>query len=106
MLSKIKNQVIRYVNVHKRGLVIAFFAVLAGTMVLRGVMQYPRLVEQKKEIADLNARIDYETEHQKEVDDLSKKVDSDDYIKKIATEKLGLVPGNAKIFVDVSGEQQ
>lgn len=69
-------------------------------------MQYPRLGEQKREISDLNAQIDYETERRKEVEDLKGKVNSDEYIKKIATEKLGLIPSNAKIFVDVSGEQQ
>ena len=68
-------------------------------------MQYPRLSEQKNEIAALNAQLDYEAERQKEVKDLSTKVDSDEYIRKIATEKLGLIPNNAKIFIDVSGEQ-
>lgn len=105
MLGKIKNQVIRYVTVHKKGLAIAVFAALVGTMLLRGVMQYPRLSEQKNEIANLNAQIEYEAERQKEVKDLSTKVDSDEYIRKIATEKLGLIPNNAKIFIDVSGEQ-
>ena len=65
MLSKIKNHVVGYVSSHKRGIIIALFALLVGSMLLRGVMQYPRLGEQ-----------------------------------------LGLNPRNAKIFVDVSGEQQ
>ena len=102
MLSKIKNQITGYVMGHRRGLTIALFAVLVGSMLLRGVMQYPRINEQKKEIAELNAQIEYEQERQKEVEDLESKVNSDEYIKKIATEKLGLIPANAKIFVDVS----
>ena len=65
-------------------------------------MQYPRINEQKKEIAQLSAQLEYEEERQKEVEDLESKVNSDEYIKKIATEKLGLIPSNAKIFVDVS----
>ena len=106
MLNKLKNQAVNYISAHKRGLIIAVAAVLAGSMLLRGVMQYPRLGEQKKEIAELNSRIEYEEERQKEVEDLESKVNSDEYIKKIATEKLGLIPSNAKVFVDVSGEQQ
>lgn len=106
MLSKIKNQVVKYVSSHKKGLVIALVAVFVGSMLLRGVMQYPRLSEQKREISDLNAQIEYENERRKEVEDLKGKVNSDEYIKKIATEKLGLIPNNAKVFVDVSGEQQ
>ena len=106
MLSKIKDRVVGYVSRHKRGIVIIVLALLIGSMLLRGVMQYPRLGEQKSEIADLNAQIEYETERQSEVKDLKGKVNSDEYIKKIATEKLGLMPNNAKIFVDVSGEQQ
>ena len=30
----------------------------------------------------------------------------DEYIEKMASEKLGLIKSNAKVFVDVSGEQQ
>ena len=102
MLSKIKNKVAGYISDHKRGLTIVLFTVFVGSMLLRGVMQYPRINEQKKEIAELNAQIEYEEERQKEVEDLGSKVDSDEYIKKIATEKLGLIPANAKVFVDVS----
>ena len=91
---------------HRKGLFIVIFVLLVGTMLLRGVMQYPTLKSQQKEIASLNSQIEYETQRQKEVEDLSKKVDSDEYVARITTEKLGLIPSNAKIFVDVSDEQQ
>ena len=102
MLNKLKKQITGYVMSHRKGLIVALFAVLVGSMLLRGVMQYPRINEQKKEISELTAQIEYEEERQKEVVDLESKVNSDEYIKKIATEKLGLIPANAKIFVDVS----
>ena len=43
---------------------------------------------------------------QKEIEELKGKVNTDEYIEKMASEKLGLIKSNAKVFVDVSGEQQ
>lgn len=100
------SQITKYVKTRKRGLFILLFSVLVGTMLLRGVMQYPTLSAQKREVAELNAQIEYEEQRQKEVEELSKKVDTDEYVSKIASEKLGLVPSNAKIFVDMSDGQQ
>ena len=100
------NKVTEYVRNHKKGLLLLVLLLLVGTMLLRGVMPYPTLHAQQKEIANLNSQIDYETQRQKEVEELSKKVDSDEYVAKIATEKLGLIPSNAKMFIDVSDEQQ
>ena len=42
----------------------------------------------------------------KEIEELKGKVNTDEYIEKMASEKLGLIKSNAKVFVDVSGEQQ
>ena len=50
--------------------------------------------------------IEYEQERQKEIEELKGKVNTDEYIEKMASEKLGLIKSNAKVFVDVSGEQQ
>ena len=75
-------------------------------MLFKGVMQIPQIVSGKAEIARLQTQIEYEKERQQEISELKDKVNTDEYIEKIATEKLGLVKSNAKIFVDVSGEQQ
>lgn len=104
MRDELKNKIVGYVRTHKKGLLLLVLVVFVGTMLLRGVMQEPAKRSQRAEIASLNNQIEYETERQKEVENLKDKVDSDDYIRKIATERLGLIPSNAKIFVDVSGE--
>lgn len=104
MRDELKSKIVGYVRTHKRGLFLLVLAALVGTMLLRGVMQEPAKRAQRDEIASLNNQIEYETERQKEVENLKDKVDSDEYIRKIATERLGLIPSNAKIFVDVSGE--
>ena len=39
-----------------------------------------------------------------ELDELKTKVDSDEYIEKVAREKLGLIKENEIMFIDVAGE--
>lgn len=104
MPSGYKEKVAEYIENHKKGLMIILLVVLVGWMLLKGVMQEPTKHAQQEEITSLNNQIEYETERQREVENLKDKVDSDDYIEKIASERLGLIPSNAKVFVDVSGE--
>ena len=75
---------------------------LAGAMLFKGVMQLPQISQNKKTAAELEEKIAYEATRQQEIEELKTKVDTDEYIEKIASEKLGLVKNNAKIFVDVS----
>ena len=86
---------------------IKFWAVvlIAGAMVFKGVMQLPQIYGNKQKIAEINDKIEYERTRQQEIDDLKSKVDTDEYIEKIASEKLGLVKNNAKIFIDVSEDR-
>ncbi len=104
MLNDGKDRIVDFVRVHRKKIQIWVLVLLTGTMLLRGVMQIPRIYAAKAEIARLNEQIEYEKERQKEVGELSERVNSDEYIEKIAGEKLGLVKNNAKIFVDISGE--
>lgn len=100
------NKVVDFIMNHKRRFKIALLIFLIGGMIFRGLIQIPQIITGKTKIAQLNEQIEYEKERQKEVSDLKGKVNTDEYIEKIASEKLGLVKNNAKIFVDVSGEQQ
>ena len=68
-------------------------------------MQIPQILENKELAAKLTDQIAYEKERQEEIDEMKTKVDTDEYIEKVATEKLGLVKKNAKIFVDTSSEE-
>lgn len=49
-------------------------------------------------------RLSKKKNRQAEIDDLTKKVNTDEYIERVANEKLGLVKSNATIFYDVSEE--
>ena len=65
-------------------------------------MQQPEILENKAEIARLNEEIEYEKARQEEVESVRESVDTDEYIERIAREKLGMIKANEKIFVDVS----
>ena len=78
---------------------------IISVMIFRGLMQIPQILENRELAAKLTDQIAYEQERQEEIDEMKTKVDTDEYIEKVATEKLGLVKKNAKIFVDTSSEE-
>lgn len=106
MINEYKNLLVNFVTNHKKGLKILVLVLIVGIMGLRGVMQIPRINAGKQEIARLEKQIEYEEQRQLEVEVLSDRSNTDEYIEKIASERLGLIKSNAKIFIDVSGEQQ
>ena len=90
MMNEYKNLIINFVKEHQKGLKIALLVFLVGGMIFKGLMQIPQINASKAEVAKLTKG----------------KVNTDEYIEKMASEKLGLIKSNAKVFVDVSGEQQ
>ena len=90
---------------NKRKVCIAVMVCIISGMIFRGLMQLPQILENKELAAKLTDQIAYEKERQEEIDEMKTKVDTDEYIEKVATEKLGLVKKNAKIFVDTSSEE-
>lgn len=104
MLNEYKKIVTEFAIKHKKGLLLLAFVLLVGTMALRGVMQLPRINAGKQEIAQLEKQIEYEKQRQLEVEVLADRSNTDEYIEKIASERLGLIKSNSKIFIDVSGE--
>ena len=104
-MNGIKEKVINFYGKNKRAIMFWAVVAVAGTMLFRGVMQLPQIHKNKQNIASLQEKIEYEGTRQKEIDELKDKVDTDEYIEKIASEKLGLVKSNAKIFIDVSEGQ-
>ena len=90
---------------NKRRVCIAVMVCIISAMIFRGLMQIPQILENKELAAKLTDQIAYEKERQEEIDEMKTKVDTDEYIEKVATEKLGLVKKNAKIFVDTSSEE-
>lgn len=103
-MNELREAVLEFIAAHKRGIKIWLFIILVAAMVFKGMMQQPQIKQNRDQIAHLEDQIEYEKERQVEIENLKDKVNSDEYIEKMASEKLGLVKSNAKIFVDVSQE--
>lgn len=73
-------------------------------LLIKGAMLQPEINQNKEKIGNLNSEIIREEQNLNELDELSKTTDTDEYIEKVAREKLGLVKENEIIFIDVSGE--
>ena len=68
-------------------------------------MLQPQINENYDIQAELEAQIEYEKQRANEVDALKEIVDSDEYIEKIAREKLGMIRKDEIVFVDITGEE-
>ena len=80
-----------------------FFVIAA---VVQGVRMQPEIDRNKQTISELEQQIEYEKQRAAEVDVWTSKVDTDEYIEKVARTKLGLVKSNEKIFIDASQANQ
>lgn len=107
MLKKARNKpflkkVISYTRENDLKVKILLLVIICGAMIVRGIMQQPEIIENKNEIANLNEEIEYEKIRQSEVEEMRDSVDTDEYIERIARDKLGMIKENERIFVDVS----
>ena len=71
---------------------------------MNGLMQVPTINETRAKTIEVNKKIEEEKNRQAEIDNLTEKVNTDEYIERVASEKLGLVKSNATIFYDISEE--
>lgn len=104
-MIRLRDNVLRFAGEHRKTIVLWAVILASGFMVFRGVMQMPQINANRARISELKEQIEYEKTRQKETDELMTQVDSDEYIEKVASEELGLVKSNSKIFIDVSQEQ-
>ncbi len=72
-------------------------------MFIKGVLNQPQITKNKAQIAELEEKIDYEKKRIEEVEELKTKVDSDEYIEKVAREKLGMIKRDEIVFIDIAG---
>lgn len=100
----VKDVAVDFFLSHKRGLIISVVIAVSAWFVFKGLMQIPTIEKNRNEIAEVETRLEEEKDRQAEIDDLSTKVNTDEYIERIASEKLGLVKSNATIFYDISDE--
>lgn len=68
-------------------------------------MLQPQITENYDKISELEEQIEYEQQRADEVDALKENVDSDEYIEKIAREKLGMIRKDEIMFIDITGEE-
>ncbi|MBS7297892.1 MAG: septum formation initiator family protein [Eubacteriales bacterium] len=99
-MSKEKKQ-----NFLKSTLGIGILCALAAiVMIIRGISIQPEINQNKQEIAELENEIEAAKEEQAEVDKMRENADSDEYIEKVARDKLGMVKNDEIVFIDVSEE--
>ncbi len=79
------------------------FVVAFSFMFIKGVLNQPQITKNEAAIADLKEKIEYEKKRTEEVEELKTKVDTDEYIEKVAREKLGMIKRDEIVFVDISG---
>lgn len=103
-MTRLKYILFEFLADHKRGVLLWAVILTSGGMFLKGIMQRPQINRYREEIAVLEQKAEEERNRQAEIDDLKTKVNTDEYIERIASEKLGLVKSNAKIFLDISDE--
>ena len=104
-MIRLKNKIIDFYKHHSRGITITVVCVLSGWFIISGVMQKETIANNREQTAQLQEMTEQEKDRQSEIDDLRTKVNTDEYIERIASEKLGLVKSNATIFYDVSEDR-
>lgn len=103
-MARLNFNLLGFISEHRRGVLLWVVILSSGGMFLKGLMQRPQINSNKEQIAILEQKAQDERDRQAEIDDLKTKVNTDEYIERIASEKLGLVKSNAKIFLDISEE--
>ena len=104
-IKKYRQRVTEFITAHRNAIKIWVFVLITAGLLFKGIIQQPQIAENRKQIQTIKEQIEYEKLRQQEIEELKTKVNTDEYIEKMASEKLGLVKSNAKIFVDVSQEQ-
>ncbi len=87
---------------HKKAVTVWVFILAVLFLLFRGFIQNPQIAKNREEIARLESQIEYEKARMEEVEALKTKVDTDEYIEKMAREKLGMIKENEKVFIDIS----
>ena len=91
-----------FVMRHKKAFKLGALILVSGAMMFNAFAQVPQILKNKEDIKVLEDAIAYEDERVEEVERLNEIVGTEEYIEKIAREKLGMVKEDEKLFVDVS----
>lgn len=91
-------------TIKKKRLPFLIVSAVVAFFLIKGIAQQPKITQNKDEIESLNTQIAKQEQKINDLDDLKTKVDTDEYIEKVAREKLGLVKENEIIFIDVASK--
>ncbi len=104
-MNRIKRLISALFEKHKKAILLWVVIISSVSMIFKGLMQLPQIMEGRAEIAEYKEMIEEEKTRRDEIEDLATKVNTDEYIERVASEKLGLVKSNATIFYDVSDSE-
>ncbi len=79
-------------------------AIASVTMIAKGIMLQPAIAANGNQAAKILENIEYENQRIEEINAMMEKVGTDEYIVKIAREKLGMIKADEIVFVDISGQ--
>ena len=79
-------------------------AVGAVSMIAKGIMLQPVIAANEAQVAKIIENIEYENQRIEEINLMMEKVGTDEYIEKVAREKLGMIKSDEIVFVDISGQ--
>lgn len=85
--------------------VVAATVVASAVMIVKGIMLQPVIAANNQTAERLTDNIEYENRRIEEIDEVMQKADTDEYIEKIAREKLGMIKTDEIVFIDMSGEE-
>jgi len=107
MSREIKKEKKQVTKREKRGIGIpgTIVVLIACVMLIKGAMLQPQIIENQDKITELEAQKTYEEKRGEEIDNLKANADTDEYIEKIAREKLGMIRKDEIMFIDINGDE-
>ncbi len=85
-------------------IIMAVTAILAVAMVGKGFAVSPIIAANNEMAQKIQEDIDKENRRIEELDLALENAGTDEYIEKIAREKLGMIKANEIVFIDISGQ--
>ena len=77
---------------------------VSSVMVIKGFMLQPAISVHSARAEQIREEIEYEKQRIAEIDAMMEKVGTDEYIEKVAREKLGMIKSDEIVFIDISGQ--
>ena len=79
-------------------------AALSVSMIVKGIMLQPIVSANYEKAEQLDYDISQENQRIEEINLMAEKAGTDEYIEKIASEKLGMIKSDEIVFIDISGQ--